>query len=362
MESQIKNLRVAFGPETTLSSFDWVGRDIANELTKDYQIGFFQDFDTVPNCDVILIIKFMPSLTFLLQAKKEKKTLIYIPVDFFTHRGLFVKYSSELLLFDCILLHCSKLAPFIDNRTKTQLIDHYLKYSVKVSPRPSHNKKLLWVGRIKYLPSLFTYLSTIKNKMNFILLSDIDNFKENREFLSNEFKNAGLQFNWEETKEFLIINDFKIGKWTPETQKTALNNCYGAFDIKGDTFAFNTKPPTKAQKFIASGIPFAINKDSYSYSYFKKLGFPICAIEDSEYWLSEKYHNLTQEFACNYKNDISLTTVINSYKIAIESDYKQNHFNQLKVFFIHFNKIISSGLFFLFRVKKFILNKFHNQQ
>ena len=61
---------------------------------------------------------------------------------------------------------------------------------------------------------------------------------------------------------------YAIETWSERRQEEMMRECKAALDAKA-TNRFNQyyKPPTKAQQFVASGIPFAVNFESYSAEY-----------------------------------------------------------------------------------------------
>jgi hypothetical protein len=78
------------------------------------------------------------------------------------------------------------------------------------------------------------------------------------------------------------------------------------------------KAPVKAQKFIASGIPFAINPESYSAEYFSSQGFKLPTPADADYWLSRDYWEKTQSVGKGLRMNLSLEKVGSTFKHIID--------------------------------------------
>jgi hypothetical protein len=78
------------------------------------------------------------------------------------------------------------------------------------------------------------------------------------------------------------------------------------------------KPPTKAQQFVASGIPAAINKDSYPWEYFHKNGLDLAEPEDIDRWFSPGYWKETRDFGMILREKTSKKSVARSYLNLIE--------------------------------------------
>lgn len=62
--------------------------------------------------------------------------------------------------------------------------------------------------------------------------------------------------------------------WSERRQREMMRACKAAFDVKHTAlFSQRHKPPTKGQQYVASGIPCALNPESYSAEYFRRRGF-----------------------------------------------------------------------------------------
>ena len=99
-----------------------------------------------------------------------------------------------------------------------------------------------------------------------------------------------------------------------------MRECKAALDAKA-TSRFNQyyKPPTKAQQFVASGIPFAVNPESYSAEYFRTRGFDVASPADADRWFSRRYWEETQDWSGRLRAEASLEAVGERYRQLIEA-------------------------------------------
>jgi hypothetical protein len=111
----------------------------------------------------------------------------------------------------------------------------------------------------------------------------------------------------------------EVINWTPRSQRDTMIGAKAAFDIKGADFNQMHKAPVKAQKFIASGIPFAVNPESYSAEYFRSRGFEVPSPTDTRYWLSREYWEKTQIEAGKLREKLTLENIGLTYKQIIDS-------------------------------------------
>ena len=98
-----------------------------------------------------------------------------------------------------------------------------------------------------------------------------------------------------------------------------MRECKAAIDLKQlNIFNQYYKPPTKAQKYVTSGIPFAINPGSYSEEYFRARGFQVASPVEPERWLSRSYWEQTRKFGLELRASTSLEAVGKRYRDLID--------------------------------------------
>ena len=114
------------------------------------------------------------------------------------------------------------------------------------------------------------------------------------------------------------INGYPAMPWSADGQQAMMGECKAAIDIKGDDFAQRTKPPTKGQQFVASGIPFACNRDSATARYFIARGFTPAVPDDVTRWFSRGYWEETRQFAERLRPGLTLAAVGRTYRDWID--------------------------------------------
>ena len=299
-----------------LPSTDWVGYDVAEHIDKKQyaHIAYFKRFDEQIEPGVIIMIKRMPSLSWIKEKKALNYKLIYIPVDKYSEEHKLIKDTVKLPLMDGICVHNDRLGKLLNKyNNNIFFIDHYLKYELKETFEYKPSGFILWVGHLEYLPSLIIKLKSVNLKHPVKILSDLEKLKYYREGLKKEL--ALKKIIYEEQKvadgKYLICG-LEVEQWSVEAQESALVECKAAFDTKSNSFAHNLKPPTKSQKYIFNNIPFAMDKFSYSSQYFKDRGLTIPSVDD-ERWLSEEYYNDIKDFVKKFRKTVDLDYVSKSY-------------------------------------------------
>jgi hypothetical protein len=309
---------IAIGPESPYPSWNWVGLHAVEELSKYFQVKIFKSLNQVPKCDVVFILKDICSIGSLVEFKFNKYKIIYMPIDSFNDQKSIVQNEFFLRQFNAILLHCERLEPFFEIYNKNiHFIDHYNKYGLEKMSEYKEKGFILWVGGYQFVPYLFKWIekNPIKNEIK--ILTDLDNeraISAARRFASD----IGIELPIE--KNARSIKHIKTYNWSEKLQCELMKDCKAAIDIKWtEDFCQNHKPPTKSQKYIASGIPFAINKESYSTEYFEKKGFNLATPDDTEKWFSKEYWQETRIFGEDLKKETSSESVGLKYKQIIES-------------------------------------------
>lgn len=312
--------KIAFGPMIGLPSTGWVGEDVAKFLSDEHNISYFKNFDEYCDADTIIILKIMPPLDWIIKCKQKNKKLIYIPIDYFYNAKLLERDGIKLTCFDSIMVHNLRLGRFIETYNKNVFeIDHYLKYKITAPSTFKNKGYILWVGHLEYLPPLFDTLKDITLTSPLKLLVDLENIEEKESFLRESILNICKEFTLTKINdEKYLLNDLMIEQWTKEKQHDYLVGCKAAFDTKGNTFAHNLKPPTKAQKYVYNRIPFAIDPHSYAYEYFLNKGLSLPSLKDEERWLSEEYFNELNTFVDADGASQALEYVAKSYLAIID--------------------------------------------
>lgn len=317
-----KKVTYAIGPMLGLPSTEWVGKDVANYLNKKgSEITLFNSFDENVNTQVIFIVKQMPPLQWLISQKRRGTYLLYFPVDVLDQPWRAKLYEEHFKYFDKFLIHNHRVADELNaSSDRIEFVNHYLKYIVDRKGNFKDEGTILWVGHLEYLPSLVGYLkSSDTENVQFSFLSDLENYSLKRKRVIEEIESLGVRYSesWE-SEQLLTLCGFKIEQWSTDRQAALLSTCRASIDTKLDSYGHNLKPPTKAQKYVFNGIPFACPKASYSSEYFRELGLEIPDLGDIDYLCSKEYFELVNKFARENFWRVSLESVANSYLEAVD--------------------------------------------
>jgi hypothetical protein len=121
------------------------------------------------------------------------------------------------------------------------------------------------------------------------------------------------------------LNGHMLVPWCERSQRELMVQAKAAIDIKGgpwlgpDYWQQQVKPATKAQQFIASGIPLAMNPDSHSAAYFQSRGLALATPQEPERWLSPSYWQEIQRWVVALRTLWTLEAVGLKVKAEIEA-------------------------------------------
>ena len=276
---------VAIGPVADLPSWNWVGIDAVKELSKYFHIELFNSFSVIPGASVIIVIKKLPPLSFIKAIENKKQRIIYMPIDYFESEEQIKMCNSMLRSCNLIISHSESLIHYFNRYTTCCLIEHSNKYALPHMNEFKQDGFILWIGGFQFVPYLIQWITNHPLQSKLVLCTDYNNKSAigRAEELSH-FMNIPLD----------KLHHFEMHEWSEEIQISLMKEAKAAIDIKGDNFSQRHKPPTKAQQFIISGIPFAINRDNNCHNYFNNRGFTICSPDDTNTWFSEEYASQTR--------------------------------------------------------------------
>jgi hypothetical protein len=304
---------IAFGPTSTLPSWRWVGQDTARELGRYFDVRIYDSFGHIEDCDVIFIVKQTPPREFVKAAKRNQIRLVYLPIDVYASRKQILLDAFLLQEYDLVLSHCERLVPLLQPYcADVRYIDHHAKYSLAEMAGYKQAGYVLWVGGCQYLPYLLHWLKDHPLDAEVRILTDIGNPQavERANRLAGRLL-PGLELQPDDT----LVRGHRIYSWSESLQLQMMSECKVALDIKGERdFSQQHKPATKAQKFIASGIPFAVNPESYSYEYFSNRGIELATPDETGMWFSRQYWQDTQSWGRDLKLKTSIGTIGLQYR------------------------------------------------
>jgi hypothetical protein len=309
---------IAFGRMRDKPSWSWAGFDVARELSRDYDVVIYDRAYEPPDCDVVFAIKKRPADSFLAAARRRGTKLVYCPID--VYRSAEEIECDAELLGSCamVLVHCERLLPLVRRcGGRAQFIEHHSRFALSEMADYHERGYVLWIGSCQYVPYLARWLERHPLAFEVRLLTDIDNAAA-RAKAQEHAAEIGMEF--VVPADTASIAGCRVHRWSERRQRDMMRVCRAAIDIKmTEVFNQHYKPPTKAQQYVASGIPFAVNPESYSAEYFRVRGFEVASPLDTERWLSREYWQATRVAAQRLRAETSLASVAARYRELIES-------------------------------------------
>jgi hypothetical protein len=307
--------KIAVGPILNQPSWRWVGFDVARELGKYYSIELFRRDGIIPDVDLVFVVKHPPPTRFARELRARGKKLVYAPIDYFSTTERLCHHRESLQLCDLIVSHCERLNSYLDEYAKVQYIDHHGRSTLTDLPSYREDGFVLWIGQICYVPWLLFHLSKYPIPFAIKILTGM----RSESGISAAQKLAS-KLKIEFSMSVNSICGYSASEWTEYRQYELMSQCKAAIDIKGGggEFGQQTKPATKVQQFVSSGIPCAVNPDSYSAEYFLTRDFNVASPDEQERWFSRGYWEETQEVAKVFRPFISLPYIGKQYRSAFE--------------------------------------------
>lgn len=294
----VRRLRIALGPEnTSFGSWNWLGIDLARELGSDHDVSTFAE--GVPDADVVAFFKFMPDIASLRRIR-ERSAIIFCPVDVYGSAAEIDGDAPRLLQCDRVIAHCERLLPYFRSYAPATYIDHHVKYTIPTRQEVVTYGPILWVGEQSNLPPLVAWSNQQRLPLELVVLTNLAP-------LSNAQQ---LGFNGQQK--------VRLEAWSPEAHRDWLRRCRCAIDIKGNDFRARHKPPAKALDFLASGVPFAMNRPSSSVDHLSGLGFSIPEPDDLNTWLSQEYAAECQRFGFAVSELLSLDRIGHRWRAVLQ--------------------------------------------
>jgi hypothetical protein len=217
-----------------------------------------------------------------------------------------------------LLVHSERLLPLLRPYCReTHFVEHYARFALdELAPYRSEGF-VLWIGQLAYVPYLLRWLDEHPLEREVRILTDLDN---ERGWVRARANAARLGGSIELQHGPATLAGHRCFQWSERRQQDMMRACKAALDVK-DTALFSQqhKPPTKAQQFVASGIPCAVNPEAYSAEYFRRRGFDLASPADAERWLSHEYWEATRAAAERLRAETSLAAVAARYRQLIES-------------------------------------------
>jgi hypothetical protein len=300
---------VAIGPVTDqFEAYHWVGSDMAPILGRYFDVVRFDSRNELPKCDAALIVKGRVPHGNLKLWRRRGVKILYLPVDRYRTAAA---VEGDWLPDVCaaVVIHCERLRPYLERKCpNVWSLDHYNKMGLSHPVPFRRDGFILWVGRYHYAPYILKWSEGRRLPLPLTILTNhVDPFPSTLRNTRRLAQQLGVSLSIRNGR----LNGHVLYNWSREVQEKLLSEAKAAIDIKGGPENFHqfTKPPTKGQKYVMSGLPFGVNPESYTFEYFQRLGFDLAAPTDTDRWFSEEYHRTTNEWGARLREELSLEQV-----------------------------------------------------
>jgi len=311
-------LRVAIGPQLPLASWNWVGFDLARELAKYFDVAPFSQRPgtlALNPCDVVVVVKSLEAAFF------RGAKVLYFPIDHYTSLSAIEQDAGLLERCSAIGCHSAALVPVFRRRcARVFAIDHHAKFALDTLAPYRHEGPILWIGAFEHVPYLLAWCQRWPLPLPLVICTNVGHVW-GRQQAAALARRLGVPLRPTAT----TLNGHKLVPWCERGQRELLRQAKAAIDIKGgpwlgtDFWWQQVKPPTKAQQFVASGIPLAMNPDSHSAAYFQSCGLTLASPREPDRWLSRPYWDETQRCAAVLRPQWTLEAVGLQAKAQIEA-------------------------------------------
>ncbi len=303
---------LAIGPRTGAVSWEWVGQAMTVELGSDFHVVPFDSFAPV-EAELVLIVKQRPPASFVAEARRRGSRIFFAPIDVYRDPQEIAADAGMLGACEAVFLHSEALSPALSPFCRKIIpVEHHGRF---ILPKPAQYRSegfLLWLGAFEHLPYLLHWLDGHRPPLEVRLLTNLTS-RSSR--VAGHFAAHELGISLQVSAN--TVNGYPAQEWSEAAQAEMMRICRAAIDIKGDSFNQRTKPPTKAQQFVASGVPFGCNPGHPAAAYFGARGFAVADAADFDRLLSRSYWEETQRFAAALRPNISLTAVSEVYRQAL---------------------------------------------
>jgi hypothetical protein len=301
---------LAIGPRSELSSWKWIGEGLAQGLGDPYRVRTFDAWQGValpPHADVCILVKGRPGRFAAEILGRRRTKVVYCPVDVYNSAEAIAADAPFLRSCAAVIVHGARMLPLIRPfAARVELVEHHNRFGL-VEPAPFRESgPVVWVGGIQNLPYLLAWLERSAPIEELVAVTDLGNRNAVRMAHAVAVE-IGLDLRLD--LDGATANGVPLVAWTEESQRHWMGAAKAAIDIKGSGFNQRTKPATKAQQFVASGIPLAINADSHSAEYFRNRGFEVAVPEDRRRWFSKEYWQQTATQRERLVRELSLESV-----------------------------------------------------
>ncbi|MDB1123718.1 hypothetical protein [Vibrio algarum] len=179
----------------------------------------FENFASETRGNIIFIIKFLPSLEWIVKKKKDKKKLIFVPVDIFSSKEEIHHKRSIISLFDTIVIHNETIREYLRPYAHAIFnVEHYLKFDIGDKRKYIEKGNILWIGQIEYIPALLETLKDNAFKYPIVALTNIFYFNKKQSETVAEIERRVGHCHITEKDGIIIINGLRLEQWTEKNK------------------------------------------------------------------------------------------------------------------------------------------------
>jgi len=315
-----KRIHVAIGPITQRASWKWLGPHLAESLAESCTVHFFHRHE-LPLSDVVIFIKERPELP-LQRALDNACQIIYMPVDFYRSQAQLEADAPFFARCSGLLVHSRRLGELLVRHDaglnpKITYVDHPNLYGLTSKPPFRHHGDLLWIGDLLNLPYLLRWRESVELPYELKILSNARRTSIGGMAMTLALaRRLGVKLVVSSDR----INGIPLHEWSAAAQHRMMAGSKAALDIKGGEQDFSqfTKPPTKGQQFIVSGISFAANSSSAISQDLLQSGFEVADVGDQDRWFSHEYWQHTRAFSPLLEERIKPEAVARIYQRCLK--------------------------------------------
>jgi hypothetical protein len=282
---------------------------MAGALACYFDIVLFDGLEQPPGADLVLVVKQRPSAAFVDSARRQGARVFFAPIDIYRTAADIAADADMLHGCDAVLVHAPTLRPVLAPFCRRACdVEHHARFALDRLADFNADGPLLWIGAIQHVPHLLHWLDRHEPPGGVLLLTDLDS-RSGRIAAHLAARRLGVSLRIGGD----AINGHRAERWSEAAQTRLMRRCKASIDIKGDSFAQTTKPPTKAQQCVASGVPFGANATHPAMAYFAARGFDLADATDFRRLLSRGYWAETRAFAARLREWTSLDAVGRAY-------------------------------------------------
>jgi hypothetical protein len=271
---------LVFGPELPgVGSWEWVGRDVAEELGRYYRVGLFQAWE-LPEAEVVVVVKQAPPQQWA-EGVSRRARVVYCPVDYYGSAAEIDADGPMIRRCSRVIVHCQGLRRYFAPYARVAYMDHHVKFAVPPNQRRLPGDLLLWVGVHTNLPALVEWVNDHPLPGPLRVLTNLE--------VPGQVPTAAAV-------GFRPGRAVVIEEWTPGRQAAWMAEARAALDVKDGAFRSRHKPPAKAIDFLASGVPLALAPGHSAAEHLAGMGFEAPSPLDEGRWLSAGYREETRRF------------------------------------------------------------------